>query len=98
VDDPHYSPTRPVVPPRPVTVDLTKAFGPRRLRWGKETPIWLRANGFEPAADVPAVVEDCVLSMYGDWWVHCRTPLLSRRGQLVKEVGLLLPPDWVSER
>ena len=98
VDELRYSPVRSVVPPRPVTVDLSQMFGPRRLRWGLATPLWVRANGFRPDRDVPALVQDSMLSMFGDWWVYCSVPLLSARNQLVKEVGLLLPPDLVRDR
>jgi hypothetical protein len=95
MDDPRYSPVRPIDPHQPVTVDLA-SFGPRRIRWGQDTPQWVRANGFRPDRGLPAVAEASILSMYGDWWVYCRTNLTDTRGRVLREVGLLLPSDCVT--
>lgn len=82
--------------PRPVVVDLA-GFGARRVRWGVETPQWVRAEGWRPEQGVPAVAELQVLSMYGDWWVYCRTDLVSGRGEvLCAGLGLLLPSTAVT--
>jgi len=89
-----YAPVRPIEPHRPVTIDLT-GYGPRRIRWGTDTPQWVRAAGFRPDHDMPAVAEANILSMYGDWWVYCRTGLVDARGRVLREVGLLLPSDAV---
>ena len=98
VDDIRHTPLRPIDPPRPVAVDLTE-FGPRRVRWGSDTPQWTRASGWRPDRAVPAIAEWQMLSMYGDWWVYCRTDLVNARGEsLHSEVGLLLPSSAVSTR
>lgn len=94
MDDPRYSPVRPINPHQPVTIDLT-SFGARRIRWGTNTPQWVRARGFRPEQDTPAVAEASILSMYGDWWVQVRTTLVDQRGQALREVGLLLPSTAV---
>lgn len=96
MDDPRFAPVRPIDPPRPVAVDLRQAFGPQRIRWGTDTPQWVRAYGFRPDKNIPAIAEFSVLSMYGDWWVYCRTNLTGARGEVLCEVGLLLPPEYVS--
>jgi hypothetical protein len=88
-------PLRLIQPPLPVTVDLTSGYGPRRIRWGTDTPQWVRASGFYPERSQPAVAEAHILSMYGDWWVQVRTTLVDQRGRPVREVGLLLPSTSV---
>src|SRR5690349_9451366 len=74
-------PVRLIEPPLPVTVDLTTGFGPRRIRWGTDTPQWVRARGFYPDQAAHAVAEAHILSMYGDWWVQVRTTLVDQRGR-----------------
>jgi hypothetical protein len=94
MDTAKFQPLRTIDPPRPVTADL-REFGPRRIRWGTDTPQWVRSRGFRPDKDVPAVAEFSVLSMYGDWWVYCRTNLVTAGGQVLREIGLLLPSEFV---
>jgi hypothetical protein len=95
MDDERYQPLREVSPPEPVTLDLAAMYGPRRHRWGQATPLWARSKGFAPTHSDAGVVEGCVMSVYGDWWVYCRTTLCTSDGVGLRDVGLLLPPDYV---
>lgn len=92
--DAPYQPIRPITPPRSVIVDLG-TFGPRRLHWGRETPLWARANGWRPTAATAALAVDNVMTCWGDWLVHLQVPLISTRGEQIGEAGVLVPPDWV---
>jgi hypothetical protein len=87
----------PVDPPRPVTVDLTP-YGPRRLRWGVDTPVWARAAGWRPERDTPALVTGNVLSAFGDWWALVEVPLVDESGHQLAVARLVVPPEWVTEK
>lgn len=81
----------------PVVLDMTW-FGPRRVRWGEDTPAWARAAGFRPDREVDAEVEESLMSSCGDWWTYLRVPLLSGRGEPLKVVNMLVPPEWIRRR
>jgi hypothetical protein len=89
------SPSRPLTPPQPVVADLASCFGPRRLRWGQETPLWARSGGFRVDREAPGTTTEWLISEVGDWWAVATVRLSSSNGLLVREVGLLLPATAV---
>jgi hypothetical protein len=62
---------RPVDPPVDVLVDLTQLVPLERIRWGSDTPLWVRNHGLgiEP---VRARLLEWVLTATGDWCGVCQ--------------------------
>lgn len=67
-----YSPRRRVDPPLPVLVDLSRLWPPTRVRWGTDTPLWVRSHGAPVDTAVPGELTDWVLTKVGDWCGVCR--------------------------
>lgn len=61
-----WQPWQDVRPPRPVVVDLALLWPPERLRWGRETPLRVRAGGVDVTV-VRGMLTRWVLTCTGDW-------------------------------
>lgn len=98
--DPRYAWTReavrPKVPPVDVEVDMTLVLPPRRMRWGKDTPIWVRASGLGGGWARGRVVEQ-FLSVSGDWWCVVETELVSQNGQTKIQLRMPVAPEMLRE-
>lgn len=58
---------REVQPPRPVIVRLARLWPPERFRWGRDTPIWMRAGGIDLNDELPGLLTCWVCTETGDW-------------------------------
>lgn len=78
-------------------VDLARLFPPSRLDWGRDTPMWARAQGLRVDRPVRAEVSEWVVTGVGDWVAVCRGVHLMVGGtDLV--VDLLVPAAAIDRR
>lgn len=61
-----------VDPPELVKVDLAKLLPPQRLRWGVDTPLFMRTRGVQVTDVVPAERTHRVRTSVGDEYSVCR--------------------------
>ncbi len=86
------------IPNQKVTVDVHQLYGPTRL-WGTSTPLIVRARGWEPTPDTPGEVVGTVQTMWADYWVYVRIPVVAANGEVLRRsLGLLVPPQLVTPR
>jgi hypothetical protein len=91
-----YSPRRRVDPPQAVYVDLGVLWPPRRVRWGQDTPLWVRSSGVQVNTAVPGLATECVLTSTGDWWVLCEYSV--KVGNTTLALSALVPPSALQPR
>lgn len=91
-----FSPRRRVNPPTPVLVELGALWPPERLRWGQDTPLWVRSGGVQLNSAVRGVAEECVLTSAGDWLVLCSYEV--RVGRTALQLLSLLRPAALRPR
>lgn len=60
------SPVRRLAPPVRVWVRADRIWPPRRLRWGANTPLWVRARGLQTRDAYAGQVSALVLTQTGD--------------------------------
>lgn len=65
-DRDRYAVVREVRPPRPVVVDLERLWPPTRVRWGRETPLWMRAGGID-LGRISGLLIAWTCTYVGDW-------------------------------
>ncbi|WP_370964766.1 hypothetical protein [Amycolatopsis sp. cg9] len=92
--DPRFEGTREAVrpkdPPVDVEADTTLILLPRRLDWGRTTPIWVRAFGVGGGWTLGRPVEQ-FLTVSGDWWCVVEMQLVSQNGRM--NIDLRMPVD-----
>jgi hypothetical protein len=98
--DPRYEWTREAVrpkePPVDVEADMTLVLPPRRMRWGRDTPVWVRAAGVGGGWAPGRLVEQ-FLTVSGDWWCVVETELVSQNGKTKVQLRMPVDPAMLRE-
>lgn len=73
-----------VDPPVAVLVDLSAVWPPTRVRWGAQTPLWVRAGGVD-LAPANGELSGWMLTCAGDWLAEVTMTLRARNGAVLDD-------------